>query len=725
MESKRCFDVETKSKMPKAQMLRALVKQRLTAAAEEIFGLFERTIAEYEEELSRSIEENERQRKLLDAVFSPQLQLHRADVQQLLVVKEEVPPEQQEWISSLDQEDPEPPYIKEEQEELWSSQEGEQLQGLEETDINFTFTPVKNEHKGDEIPQSSQLHQRQTDQMETGADGDDCGGAEPSRNSDPDTYLQPVSEDDSLDSNETEVSTDDWETRDPQSGLNSLKNDKVSVSGSRCTTQRPYSCSVCKKSFTQGGSLQKHMRIHTGEKPYTCPVCAKAFSDGGNLKMHMKIHTGEKPYSCSVCGKAFSERGNMKMHVRIHTGEKPFSCSFCRKPFSQSGSLRKHMRIHTGEKPFSCTVCGKAFSDNGNLKIHMKIHTGEKPFSCSVVYLYISLFSTDVQQLLVVKEEVPPEQEWSSILDQEDPEPPHIKKEQEELWSSQEGEQLQGLEEADVKFTFTPVSVKSEDEGEEIPQSSQFHKRQTDQMETADGEDCGGAEPARNSDPDTHLQPVSEDDSLDSSETEVSADETRDPQSGLHSLKNNQVPVNDSRSSAGKKPYRCSECGRRFLKKGSLKQHMKNHTGDKPFSCPVCGKRFSVKSRKVTHMRIHSGEKPFSCSVCKKSFAWSENIHAHMRTHTGEKPYSCSICDKSFRQKINLTQHMTHHTGEKLYSCSVCNKRFAWSSQVTRHKCVGRQTHENREAEPPAESLTEQIEREADGLWRTRTSQEF
>ncbi|XP_037651646.1 uncharacterized protein LOC119503752 isoform X5 [Sebastes umbrosus] len=110
--------------MCKVQMLRALVKQRLTAAAEEICGLFERTIAEYEEELSRSKEENERQQKLLDAVLHPQLQLHRADVQQLLVVKE-VPPEQQEWSSSLDQEDPEPPHTKEEQEKLWTSQERE------------------------------------------------------------------------------------------------------------------------------------------------------------------------------------------------------------------------------------------------------------------------------------------------------------------------------------------------------------------------------------------------------------------------------------------------------------------------------------------------------------------------------------------------------------------------------------------------------------------------
>ena len=56
--------------MSKVQMLSLLVKQRLTAAAEEIFELFERTIAEYEEELCR-------QRKLLDAVLKPQVQLHR------------------------------------------------------------------------------------------------------------------------------------------------------------------------------------------------------------------------------------------------------------------------------------------------------------------------------------------------------------------------------------------------------------------------------------------------------------------------------------------------------------------------------------------------------------------------------------------------------------------------------------------------------------------------
>ncbi|KAI9534219.1 hypothetical protein NQZ68_014515, partial [Dissostichus eleginoides] len=64
--------------MSKVQMLLSLKKKRLTAAAEEIFALFEQTIAELKEELSLSKEENERLQKLLDAVLQPQLRIHRA-----------------------------------------------------------------------------------------------------------------------------------------------------------------------------------------------------------------------------------------------------------------------------------------------------------------------------------------------------------------------------------------------------------------------------------------------------------------------------------------------------------------------------------------------------------------------------------------------------------------------------------------------------------------------
>ncbi|KAI4810822.1 hypothetical protein KUCAC02_013751 [Chaenocephalus aceratus] len=354
-------------------MLLSLNKQRVTAANEEIFALFEQKIAELEEELLLSKEENKRLQKLLDAVLQPQLRIHRADVQQLVVVKEELLPDQQEWSTSLNQEDPEPPpHIKQEQ-------KGEQLQELEEAEITkSTFTPDPVKSEDDEVkPQSSHPHQRQTEHMETEADGDDCRGPEPARSSDPESSLQPKTEDHSGDSSEpdtedssepdtedssepdTEDSSEpdtediaDWkETREPASGSNSLKNRHESVSDpQRSAEKKQFTCSVCKKAFSQSAYLKTHMRIHTGEKPFTCTVCKKAFPQRGHLKTHMTIHTGDKPFTCTVCKKAFSHSGSLKAHMRVHTGEKPFTCSVCKKYFSRNDHLKRHMRKHTGEE---------------------------------------------------------------------------------------------------------------------------------------------------------------------------------------------------------------------------------------------------------------------------------------------------------------------------------------------------------------------------------------
>ena len=56
--------------MSSVECLREFVNERLTSAAEEIFGVFKRTMVEYEEEI-------ERQRKLLDVVWKPDIKLHR------------------------------------------------------------------------------------------------------------------------------------------------------------------------------------------------------------------------------------------------------------------------------------------------------------------------------------------------------------------------------------------------------------------------------------------------------------------------------------------------------------------------------------------------------------------------------------------------------------------------------------------------------------------------
>lgn len=56
--------------MNPAETFRLSVNERLEAAAEEIFLLFRRSVAQYEEEI-------ERQRRLLDVVWKPHVKLHR------------------------------------------------------------------------------------------------------------------------------------------------------------------------------------------------------------------------------------------------------------------------------------------------------------------------------------------------------------------------------------------------------------------------------------------------------------------------------------------------------------------------------------------------------------------------------------------------------------------------------------------------------------------------
>ncbi|CAJ1082921.1 Pogo transposable element with KRAB domain [Xyrichtys novacula] len=101
------------------------------------------------------------------------------NVQQLLVMKEEMNP-------SLDEEDIKPLLMKQEQEILCCSLEGEQLQGCKVARIaSVPFEPVSVQSEDDgEKPRYLRL--LQTEQMETEADG----GPEPVRNSDPDR--QPV-----------------------------------------------------------------------------------------------------------------------------------------------------------------------------------------------------------------------------------------------------------------------------------------------------------------------------------------------------------------------------------------------------------------------------------------------------------------------------------------------------------------------------------------------------
>ncbi|XP_038587341.1 zinc finger protein 436-like isoform X3 [Micropterus salmoides] len=133
------------------------------------------------------------------------------------------------------------------------------------------------------------------------------------------------------------------------------------------------------------------------------------------------------------------------------------------------------------------------------------------------------------------------------------------------------------------------------------------------------------------------------------------------------------------------RPYLCHICCKTFVENSSLKTHMITHSNERPFICSICSKGFVSNARLNLHMRAHSGEAPYSCSECGRLFKHKSHLNDHVRTHLGIKRFVCGVCGKASSRQEHLKVHMRTHNGEKPYQCSVCDKAFTQSHCLKTH----------------------------------------
>ncbi|XP_032369078.1 oocyte zinc finger protein XlCOF8.4 [Etheostoma spectabile] len=322
--------------MTKLELLNVFLNDRLTAAAEEIFRAVKNTVVEYQSEVLRSKEENERLRRLLNVAVQRLLQPEPHSVQP----QEDGPPCESEWRSSVEL----LPHIKEEPTpESMQTDGSPEARDSEEGNCSHV-EPLQRSHP----PPAQTMCSRQSvtpsplssPEIKTESDGEDSGEQQPC-NSLP-------------------------------SAMTVHSNCQAAQSDSRASTAKSHRTL---KTEQQGKGL---IRSNGKQSAHLLQVKNVRFQRPPPPRSSHPSQSIQRWHSCKECGKGFSFACQLEVHMRWHTKEKPYSCAVCRKSFTTVSMLKRHHRIHTGEKPFRCHVCGKCFNQSAHLNTHFRLHTRER-----------------------------------------------------------------------------------------------------------------------------------------------------------------------------------------------------------------------------------------------------------------------------------------------------------------------------------------------------------
>ena len=100
---------------------------------------------------------------------------------------------------------------------------------------------------------------------------------------------------------------------------------------------------------------------------------------------------------------------------------------------------------------------------------------------------------------------------------------------------------------------------------------------------------------------------------------------------------------------------------------------MQKHTGERPHICNLCGKGFVHKHYLAEHMDYHTDERKYQCQQCGKRFQSASTLSKHAERHKGQRSHQCPHCSKAFMVHVDLRSHVRYAI-KYIGSCPVSVK---------------------------------------------------
>ncbi|CAB1438892.1 unnamed protein product [Pleuronectes platessa] len=425
------------------QGLRRFISERLTAAAAEILGACETTIAEYEGEIDR-------QRRLLDVIWKPEIKLHRtvAPQQEEQVSEEERSQSlhQEERSQSLDQKErsqsldqKERSQSLDQEERSHSLDQEERSQSLDQEERSQSLDQEERSQSLDQKEKSQSLDQEERrqslDQKERSQSLDQ---KERSQSLDQEERSQSLDQEErsqSLDQEERSQSLDQEErihSLDQEERIHSLdqpppvKEDQEERNQSLDQKERSQSLDQEERSNSldqeepespeviedqeeicsseEGEQLVLKLEEDEEDEEYLQLVSNKGpdqdkvlLNPTSEERPHREPELNEDQLLPLDSPAAQSQDLNQNTHENSRSSSDPMRCVLKRRAKSKRQNhnltVSKISSIICNDD-FECDTCGKVFKWKSRLIKHAKVHTDDQPFSCKTFLLKRGTAST-------------------------------------------------------------------------------------------------------------------------------------------------------------------------------------------------------------------------------------------------------------------------------------------------------------------------------------------